>query len=392
MSLQPWEKEVYGEGINSYEELSKDPTAKIAFGPELPPGYLGGEELDENGFPTRRSMERRLYGGSFNYAYDEDPEDTFFDQVVPFINTSGSNPCGDAGPFHMKNPSLRNTPSKIGSDMVAPGDRELLGVPVDTGPKLPLQTDPRAITMLDKILSFAYWEDGFNALPFVKVTTKRVFLPVLKNKKSVGTRQQQKEAVAGLRTVLGGPMTASVTTHVNEASKEAVLKPFPICVCPEKIAIPQRSTRYVYGPWMTNTETLIFRGKVEYEQDENLLPENFLIPINLGSAQDFKLKQISGLAGLSMAAQGRANAIDDFALFAQEQGSISIQGPPAVKRIGDALYGIRNVTDIKVNVSNGSLKTSYSFKTISPKFGKNNKDVEKKLTKISNKLKKIKLV
>jgi hypothetical protein len=392
MSLQPWEKQVYGEGINSYEELSKDPTAEITFGPELPPGYLGGEELDENGFPTREATEAKLYGGNLNYAYDEDPEDTFFGQVVPFINTSGSNPCGDAGPFHMKNPSLRNTPSKIGSDMVAPGDRELLGVPVDTGRKLPLQTDPRAITMLDKILSFAYWEDGFNALPFVKVTTKRVFLPVLKNKKSVGTRQQQKEAVAGLRTVLGGPMTASVTTHVNEASKEAVLKPFPICVCPEKIAIPQRSTRYVYGPWMTNTETLIFRGKVEYEQDENLLPENFLIPINLGSAQDFKLKQISGLAGLNMAAQGRANAIDDFALFAQEQGSISIQGPPAVKRIGDALYGIRNVTDIKVNVSNGSLKTSYSFKTISPKFGKNNKDVEKKLTKISNKLKKIKLV
>jgi hypothetical protein len=98
------------------------------------------------------------------------------------------------------------------------------------------------------------------------------------------------------------------------------------------------------------------------------------------------------LTGLNLAAQGRANAIDDFALFAQEQGSITIQAPPAVKRIGDSLYGVQQVSDVKVSVNNNSISTTYSFKTISPKFGKNNKDVEKRLTKISNAVKKMKLI
>jgi hypothetical protein len=45
-----------------------------------------------------------------------------------------------------------------------------------------------------------------------------------------------------------------------------------------------------------------------------------------------------------------------------------------------------------VSVNNNSISTTYSFKTISPKFGKNNKDVEKRLTKISNAVKKMKLI
>jgi hypothetical protein len=122
-----------------------------------------------------------------------------------------------------------------------------------------------------------------------------------------------------------------------------------------------------------------------------LVPENFLIPLNFGEFGDFTLSQTSGLTGLDLAAQGRANAIDDFALFAQEQGSITIQSPPQVQRIGDSLYDIQNVTDLRVSVNNNSISTTYSFKTISPRFGKNNKDIEKKLTRISNMVKKLRL-
>jgi hypothetical protein len=143
---------------------------------------------------------------------------------------------------------------------------------------------------------------------------------------------------------------------------------------------------------MTSLSVIPFRGKVEYEQDDSLVPENFLIPLNFGEFGDFTLSQTSGLTGLDLAAQGRANAIDDFALFAQEQGSITIQSPPEIKRIGDSLYGIQQVTDIKVSVNNSQITTSYTFKTISPRFGKNNKDIEKKLTKISNRVNKLKLI
>jgi|TARA_B100001939_G_scaffold259004_1_gene225936 hypothetical protein len=148
----------------------------------------------------------------------------------------------------------------------------------------------------------------------------------------------------------------------------------------------------MYGPWITNIGEIAYRGNIEYEQDDSLLPENFLIPLGFGQFGDFSLTQISGLEGLNLAAQGRANAIDDFALFAQEQGSITIQAPPAVTRIGDALYGVQNVSDVKVSVTNAAISTTYSFKTISPRLQRNNKDVEKRLTKISNAVKKLKLI
>ena len=122
------------------------------------------------------------------------------------------------------------------------------------------------------------------------------------------------------------------------------------------------------------------------------MPENFLIPLGFGDFGNFSLSQLSGFTGLDLAAQGRANAIDNFVLFAQEQGNITIQGAPAINRIGDSLYGIQQVTDMKITVSNNSINTTYTFKTISPRFGKNNKDIEKRLTKISNAVNKLKLI
>lgn len=354
-----------------------------------PPGYIPVNDdpiLTE--FPIN-DQTTALYD-NFDWQYGEEPSVRFPNGIPDIDRQSSIEDIMDiASPVHIKNPNVATIPKDVTAVLPSP---DMLGVPIPTNSTLPTATDSKVTQMLQKILGLKFWDDGFNSLPFIQVNTKRVFLPILKNKKSVGTKQTQKQALAGLQTVLGAPNRDSLGIHVNEAAKTAMLKPFPITVAPEKIAVAQRSTRYVYGPWMTNIDTLMFRGKVEYEQDENLLPENFLIPTNFGAFGDFKLKQISGLAGLNLAAQAKANAIDNFALFAQEQGSISVQGAPAIKRIGDSLFGIRNVTDIKVNVTNSTLKTSYSFKTISPRFGRNNADIEKKLTKISNKVKQIKLV
>lgn len=369
---------------------------EFAFSQQMPPGHTQTENFDEamlTEFPINQNSSPELYNFDNGFQYDLDTTATYEGDLIPDIDRAASveNIAAAAGPFHVKNPTLATIPKN--PTVVFPSPPLLLGRPVN-GKGVPLETDVRTTEILGKILSLKYWEDGFNSLPFVQVTTKRAFLPILKNKKSIGTKQTLKQSPAGLRTIAnpGAPMTADVTISVNEAAKTAMLKPFPICIAPDKVAIAQRSTRYVYGPWMTNVDMIMFRGKVEYEQDENLVPENFLIPTNFGAFGDFKLRQLSGLAGLNLAAQAKANAIDDFSLFAQEQGSITIQGAPAIKRIGDSLYGIRNVTDVKVNVSNSTLKTSYSFKTISPRFGRNNADIEKKLTKISNKVKQIKLV
>ena len=49
------------------------------------------------------------------------------------------------------------------------------------------------------------------------------------------------------------------------------------------------------------------------------------------------------------------------------------------------------MSDLKINVSNDNIETTYTFKTIAPKFGKNTRELEKKLTKISNEIKKLKM-
>jgi hypothetical protein len=255
----------------------------------------------------------------------------------------------------------------------------------------PVATDPIMFLILNNITALDYKDNGEFCFPYIKVETDRVFLPIFDNaNNSAGTKNIN---MAGMEWGLSpdSAIPSGKGKSITEDEMETLYDPFPPTVCPETISYAQVSNRYVYGPWMTNIGALTFRGKIEYEQDDSLVPENFLIPLNFGQFGDFTMTQISGLTGLDLAAQGRANAIDDFALFAQEQGSITIQGAPAIKRIGDSLYGVQNVTDVKVTVSNASINTSYSFKTISPRFGRNNKDLEKRLTKISNMVKKLKL-
>lgn len=258
--------------------------------------------------------------------------------------------------------------------------------------------------------SLDYADNGRFSFPFVKFTTSRVFLPVPAPNSPVARfpstwgfnkfvdanlkRQQGQTCASGDAKPAGSHRQFMMTedTVVN------ILNPFPACVAPRSFNYPQISTRYVYGPWMTSLNTVVFRGKVEYEQDDSLVPENFLIPTNFGTfgydrytGKPFTLTQTSGFTGMNLAAQGRANAIDNFGLFALEEGSITIPGAPSIKRIGDSLYGIPQVTDVKINVTNDNIETTYSFKTIAPKFGKNTRDLERKLTKISNDIKKLKL-
>ena len=252
-----------------------------------------------------------------------------------------------------------------------------------------------------------YPENGQFSFPFVRFETSRVFLPVPRPGMMAGKGMGDMPVVNGLNAFLGtaiknknglpnepGDLLPSGRVRQMSMMEDqivSVLTPFQACVVPRSFNYTQVSTRYVYGPWMTSLEYIPFRGKIEYEQDESLIPENFLIPTNFGEFGTFTLSQTSGFTGMNLAAQGRANAIDDFALFAVEEGSITVPGAPSIKRIGESLYGIQQVTDIKISVNNDGIETTYSFKTISPKFGKNTRDLEQKLTKISNDIKKLKL-
>ena len=266
-------------------------------------------------------------------------------------------------------------------------------------------------TIVPTLTSLEYSDNGRFCFPFVKFTTDRVFLPQprpglaqgkgLANvpsadafKRFIGATDVNNGDLNGCLTWESSYLAASGKARQYKISSNDLvenLQPFKVCVSPKSINYTQISTRHVYGPWMTSLPYVPFRGKIEYEQDESLVPENFLIPVGFGTFGSYDLSQTSGLTGMNLAAQGRANAIDDFALFAVEEGSFSIPGAPEITRIGDGLYGLQQVTDIKINVSSDQIDTTYTFKTISPRFGKNNRDIEKNIAKISNKLKKLKL-
>jgi hypothetical protein len=269
----------------------------------------------------------------------------------------------------------------------------------DVSHNIPYITNPSWLaSVVPSLQSLDYNDNGRFCFPFVKFTTSRVFLPV---PSPASLLSPQRPSMYGFNVFTGGnsgicetgnPLPARPRQSlITEDTLISILNPFQACVAPRSFSYPQTSTRYVYGPWMTSLEGIIFRGKIEYEQDESLVPENFLIPTNFGPFGNYQLDQTSGFTGMNLAAQGRANSIDNFGLFALEEGSITFPGGPGIKRIGDSLYGIQQVTDIKINIANDNIETTYSFKTISPKFGKNTRDLEKKLTKISNDIKKLKL-
>ena len=247
---------------------------------------------------------------------------------------------------------------------------------------------------VDGLHSLSYEDNGRFQFAYVKCTTARVIDPPVKDTGLIGISDLNgflhPGAEIGTEPVQGPGSDKTQQKKITQSNFSEKLYPFPVAVSPRSISYAQISNRHVYGPWITSLSYIPFRGKIEYEQDESLVPENFLIPTNFGQFGDFTLSQTSGLEGLNLAAQGRANAIDDFALFAVEEGSIKVPGVPAIKRIGNTLYGLPQITDISISVSNSNIDTSYSFKTISPRFNKNNRDVEKNLSKISNKLKKIK--
>lgn len=139
---------------------------------------------------------------------------------------------------------------------------------------------------------------------------------------------------------------------------------------PLGFGIPQQSNRFVYGPWVTNT-TLKYGTKFEYEQHEDLVPENYL---------NFNLMNDIG--------QLKADSVENFDFLYVEEGGLTLTGLPKVTHLGQSL--VENgplVSDISINISAADITTNYSMKTFAPKFGKIGKYYADKITKIISKLK-----
>ncbi len=241
-------------------------------------------------------------------------------------------------------------------------------------------------------------------LPFIRFETNRVYYPSTISSNGFDPLSEEylnslervaKQKFQNTGNTLKGLPTLNTSSFNTNASHL-----YPPVIAPRAIGIPQQSNRYVYGPWITNFSQIIYGGKFEFEKNEELVPENFMIPVygttNVNwnivnpSGQTTRVIDsvngtvLSGMAGMNLAGQAIANSIDNFSLFAQEEGNMTIDGLPIITRVGNVLLNGPRVTDINVSFEEGKVKTTYNFRSLSPRYGKNDRELLKQLRKLSS--------
>lgn len=246
------------------------------------------------------------------------------------------------------------------------------------------------------IMNFRFSDNGLNALPFALVKTNRVFFP---HANESGLAPNDSYFQLRLALLSNGYTNDEANFFINHtvasqtnSNVNTDFQLFPPVLPPASITIPQRSNRFVYGPWMTNY-TILYCGKSEFEVNTDLSPENYIIPsygslvLSGGSFSSGINEQTSGFAGMNLAGQAIANSIDNFSLFAAEEGSMTLPGLPLISRIGENLLNGPRITDIQVSVDGADITTTYNFRQNSPRLNRTNRDIIKILSKISKTIK-----
>lgn len=265
-------------------------------------------------------------------------------------------------------------------------------------------------TAMKKMLDGIYENpanDYGSGIPFVRFETNRVYYPETLSKNGVDPLSADyldilsKQLSSNIKNqIQAGKQNAyTMNTSGFKMTKDSIYKP---CVAPRSVAIPQQSNRYVYGPWMTNFDGIIYGGKFEYEQHYDLTPENYLIPVYGQSTTNWQVTNrdgevvkvidtvkgtvLSGIAGMNLAGQAIANSIDNFSMFAQEEGNLTLPGLPIIQKVGQVFINGPRITDLSVNFDNNQVKTTYNFRALSPRYGRNDRELVKQIRKISNTL------
>lgn len=134
-------------------------------------------------------------------------------------------------------------------------------------------------------------------------------------------------------------------------------------VSPDLAGVPLKSKIKVYGPYYA----VGAQGKIEFEQDDSLVPWNYGGFSVMDSVAEAKVSE--ALSNMQQA----------------ENGSIELPGAPALS-LGSALIaGGPTVTNMTVSAgAQGGVRTVYNMQTFTPQFGKMAKYNADRLTKMSN--------
>ena len=123
----------------------------------------------------------------------------------------------------------------------------------------------------------------------------------------------------------------------------------PSVSLPLSIGVPQKSNRYLYGPWYRASS---YTGKAEVIIDSNLTPETF---------GNFETLNQVGIA-TAFAGIGRMEAV--------ESGFVEVADFPQFN-VSDRFAGTGPyVTNLSISVGTDGCKCTYKFNTWTPNFGK----------------------
>jgi hypothetical protein len=180
---------------------------------------------------------------------------------------------------------------------------------------------------------------------------------------TIGSEDANNEVplMSGYRST--GRLSSGRSTFGNNSSNPATvvnmplhLRMLPTAVRPFRVSIPQKSTRYSWGPWYNYSLDAdldpIKIGKAEVTIDSSLKPETF------GSMN------LLSKAAFALASAGTAD------LYASESGSVELAEFPkynmADKMTGNGPY----ITKMDIAVGAGGITTKYQFSTWTRNFGK----------------------
>ena len=232
---------------------------------------------------------------------------------------------------------------------------------------------PSLTGAVDTMLNTQIPYNGVGCIPFAYVKTKGVF-NVSTTPKQFNTVVERDDALDALDEAKSR-LDAQSITHQSLLTAEY----------PKSFGIPQQSNRYLYGPWITNINSP-YGTKIEYEQVDDLVPENYLFPgtVNIGGVSATLL---SGYEGMNQIGNLMANTVENFDFLYTEEGSVTIPGYPVITHIGEALIaGGPLVSDLSITVSANTVSTTYNMSTFAPKFGRANKFVIDRLSQLAKRI------
>ena len=223
-------------------------------------------------------------------------------------------------------------------------------------------------------------DNGTGMIPFALIKIKPVFM------NNASYPEDAAPTLSQLLAFVGASCTNATVNQEAAGASEQKSAFYPMAIPPRSVGIPQQSNRYVYGPWVTSI-TARYGAKIEYVQQTDLVPENFIIPTSF-SLNGGSIDIASGYTGLNAAGNLIANTVDGFNYIFTEGGSVEIPGLPQITSLAQSL--VENgplVSDMTVNLSAQSLSTSYNMSTFAPKFGRTNKWTLDRIRKMSNRIK-----